>query len=317
MRGLIVVLSLLACLVVADAKPARKPFEDAPRGLWLNLDRGQSYYAEISTNVKMHITVMGQKVDQTQDQVFVWHVRPQGLSPKGEAVVEFQVADVRVNMDMAGNKVEFDSVKKQGDNGLTAIFGAMLNHQFKVTVKRDGTIEKIDGVDELKKKLTAQNVPLRESYEQMMSEGAIRMMLSPLTHVMPDHPVSAGVEWSRRWTAPDTPLVNVTNETKFTYVSNTGPRHQIRTSSNVTMDKAKNGAGGQPIGIKTINVKTISGAGMLTFDSEKGRLAEAEQKIHITGKMGVDVGGMEIEIELDQTQTSAIRTSQVNPMRAK
>src|SRR5688572_6642679 len=128
-RIIVVIGLLLGCFALADAKPIRMPPDGAALGLWLNFNKGQDFYAEIATDVKQNMTVMGQKIEQKQVQVFVWHVRPQGVNPQGDAILDLQIADIRATIDMGGNKVEYDSLKKNGDAALAGFFGAILTQQ--------------------------------------------------------------------------------------------------------------------------------------------------------------------------------------------
>jgi hypothetical protein len=75
-----------------------------------------------------------------------------------------------------------------------------------------------------------------------------------------------------------------------------------------------NAGAGLPFKIKKVEVKSSSAKGTILFNSDLGRMESSTGESKIAGKMLFDFIGQQVDVDLTQTQTSTIRTSDSNPL---
>ena len=72
---------------------------------------------------------------------------------------------------------------------------------------------------------------------------------------------------------------------------------------------------GLPFKIKSAELASKNAGGTITFDPEKGRVEESTMKVEMSGKLNIEIGGQTTAVNLDQTQTTTVKTSDTNPIK--
>src|SRR5262245_17454455 len=144
LAGLAAVLSSLT--VFAQDKEAKLE--------WKAFDAGtKPYYQTMYVKTDQKMTVMGMTVNQTQEQTFYATWTPK-TKDKDNWVVEMKIIGAKMDINIGGNKISYDSTAENPQqNPLTDFFNALLKLDLKFTITPKMTVEKIEGNEELIKNL--------------------------------------------------------------------------------------------------------------------------------------------------------------------
>src|SRR5439155_1446410 len=67
-------------------------------------------------------------------------------------------------------------------------------------------------------------------------------------------------------------------------------------------------AEGLPFKIKAGDLRGEMGQGEFRFNRERGRVESSSMHMKISGKLSIEVGGQVVDVQLDQVQTSTVRS---------
>jgi hypothetical protein len=312
----------LACglaLTLAAAAPAA-PAPDVPTvKLALKFEKGKTFYQKMTSETNQTMKVMGMDVDQKQVQTFVFSWTPVRQEADKSWVVRQRIEAVQVDMEVAGNKISFDSVKGGGDdNPLRDVFKGMVGCEFTMTISPRLKITKVEGREEFVKRLAETKEELKPLLDQMLSEDALKQMADPAFAAVPDKEVKKGDSWTRASKLSLGALGNYETKSTYTYE---GPGKEaniekISAKIEMTYKPADNDAGGLPFKVTNADLKSSDAVGTIEFRRDKGRIERSEMKTTIKGKITIEVAGTANEVELSQTQTTTVTTSDENPLAA-
>ena len=57
--------------------------------------------------------------------------------------------------------------------------------------------------------------------------------------------------------------------------------------------------------------------GTIVFDNQKGRVVSSDMSLKLDGKLSIEIGGMTTDVDLSQTQTTNVKTTDDNPLTKK
>jgi hypothetical protein len=77
------------------------------------------------------------------------------------------------------------------------------------------------------------------------------------------------------------------------------------------------GVGGLPFKIKSADLKSTKATGEVLFDSAKGRVQSSNSSMELSGKLSIEIGGQTTTVDLSQTQTTKVESSDDNPVKKK
>jgi hypothetical protein len=303
---------------VSMAVPHRAPFGVNPELLQLRLDKGQSYYLEMATKTIQNMKVMGQEIKQDQDQVLVWHVQPQGNTPDGSCLVYMRLAAARIVMDVGGNKIEYDSDANAGGNPLGDLFNAMLRTEFKLSMRVDGSIQRVEGREEFLKRLDGVGGGQKALLQAILNEDAILQMMNPIGDFLPERAVVPGESWRRKRTLELGPIGRYDTESTYRLER---MRESLADMSFTSTFKYRVAEAKKPEAlpfvIKSAETSKGIGNGKVVFDAQRGRIHEILHEQSLSATLVIDIAQMESRIELDQVQTSRVRTFDAMPRRVR
>ena len=293
-----------------DEKPAGKAEFKA-------FDSKDPFYQEVRTETTQIMTVMGQQVTQKQDQTFYIEWTPKGKDKDGNYEVAQKVIGVKMNIDIGGNKIAYDSQlppDKQPKNPMTDFFTALMSQPLTFTISPDLDIKKIDGRTDFIKKLSDTNPAIKTLLDTIMSENALKKMADPTWFAVP--PADTSKPWTKSSELKLGPIGTYDTTFTFTLKGTDKGKDTIDVQADLKYtpptDKEK---GGLPFTIKSAKLESKEGKGTAVFDRQLGRIESSTLTMKLKGNLTIEVGNMATDIELDQTQTSTTKTTSTNPLK--
>jgi len=285
-------------------------------------EKDKVFYQTMTTKTNQTMKVMNADVKQDQDQTFYfsWTV----TKVDGDKVeLKQKIIGVVMKINIAGTAIEYDSTKTgdAGQNPLAEFFKALIDAEFTYTYnKKDSKVEKIDGRDAFVKKLTDANPQMKPLLEKILSEKALTEMAEPTFAAIPGGEKKVGDSWNKTTTLDMGPIGTYTNNYKYTFdgFDSAAPKvAKIKIANTLTYKPGESNTGGLPFKITNANLNASEATGNLQYDTEKGRVKKSEMTLKLTGDLSIDISGQTTKVNLEQTQTTNIETSDENPLPKK
>jgi hypothetical protein len=281
--------------------------------------KSKPFYQEVKTKTTQTMKVMGQDVKQEQEQTFYVEWTPKDKDKDGNYVVEQQVVGVKMNIDIGGNKIAFDSTvpaDKQPKNPMTDFFNALMKQKLTFHISPSMEVKSIDGREEFIKNLSETNPAIKTLLDTIMSKDALMKMAEPTWWAVPTEAVSPGKTWTKNSDLDLGPIGKYDTKFTFTYEGLKDKLDTIKIDAKLDYTQPKDKAG-LPFTIKSAELKSTSGSGEAKFDREKGRIESSNLSMKLDGKLTIEVGNMATDISLNQDQISTTKTFDTNPVAAK
>jgi hypothetical protein len=301
-------------LLVAGTR-AQNPVE-----LKWKFEKGKPFYQEMTTDTTQKMTVMGQNITQVQKVTFFLSWTPVDKDKDGNWTVKQKIDGLKMEIEIGGNKIPFDSTKDTGGtNPLSDFFKALVGSEFTLTIDKDMKITKIEGRDEFLKKLVKENQAMEPLLRTILSDEALKQMSDPAFAAIPDKPVKKGDTWEKKTTLNMGPIGSFDTVYKYTYDGQDDKKlHKIKVDSTLKyVPPGPNAGGALPFKILKADLNSKESKGEILFDSEKGRVANSNMTMKLAGTLTIEIGGMSSDVTLDQTQTTTVKTSDENPIGKK
>jgi hypothetical protein len=277
---------------------------------WKAFETGaKPFYQKMETVTKQVMKVQSMEVVQDQSQTFVILWTPQAMKD-GKWVVEQKIIAVKMNIKIGGNEIAFDSKDPNPPaNPLTDFFKALVDSKFTLTI--DPATLKVDdvtGIDEFVGKLATANDQLKPLLKSILSKDAIKQMSDPTFGAFPPDGKLVASGWKRAVDLNMGPIGSYNTVYEFTPESG----NKIKVKATMTYkapDKAAQG--GLPFIITggELTADPAKTAGVVEYDPSLGRIKSSDMTLVLKGKLKIDIGGMETEVQLDQNQTSKLITA--------
>jgi hypothetical protein len=278
--------------------------------------KGKPFYQELTTTTDQRMKVMGQTVEQKQKQTFIIQWTPKEKDAKGNYVVTQKIVGVKMNIDIGGNKINYDSTlpkEKQPKNPMTDFFNQLLNQDLTFSISPDKMeVTDIQGRNEFIKSLGDTNPQMTSLLKTILSEDALKKMAEPTWWALPTDSPEKTKTWNRESTLNLGPIGSYKTKFDFTYGGKKGDLEKIDIKSQMTYTAPQDKAG-LPFVIKTADLKSKEGSGEALFDPAKGRFDSTKMTMKLDGTLTIEVGNMSTDISLEQTQDSTSKSSDANP----
>jgi hypothetical protein len=295
--------------------PTPAPAAGPEATLQWKLEKGKTFFQELTTETKQNMEVMGMKVDQTQKQTFYlsWTVADQ--TPQGEWVLKEKIEGVKLDISIAGSAINFDStVANPAANPLSDFFKQLVGQEFTITLGKDMKVGKIDGRTEFLRKLVQANQQMEPLLNRILSEDSLKHMADPTFALLPPNPVvKKGETWEKPSDLNLGPIGSYSTRTKYTYDGQDAQNADLaKLKAETTLTYRPPGANepaeGLPFKIKTADLKSKDGTGTIAFDVKKGRLDNSSMKLTLEGNLTIEIGGNPTPVNLKQEQTTTLKT---------
>ena len=280
--------------------------------------KSKPFFQELTTTTTQNMKVMGQTVEQKQKQTFIIQWTPKEKDAKGNYVVTQKIAGVKMNIDIGGNKIDYDSTvakEKQPKNPMTDFFNQLLNQELTFTINPDTMkVVEIQGRDQFIKSLGDTNPQMTSLLKTILSEEALQKMAEPTWWALPEKAVSKGDTWSKDSELKLGPIGTYKTKFDFTYAGKAekGNLEKVDIKAQMTYTAPQDKAG-LPFVIKSAELSSKDGSGEAYFDPAKGRFDSSKINMKLNGTLTIEVGNMSTDIALDQSQESTSKTTDTNP----
>jgi Family of unknown function (DUF6263) len=287
----------------------------------------KSFYQEMTTETVQTMKVMNSDIKQTQKQTFYFSWTP--VEKKDDNwVIKQTIEGVKMRIEIGGQPIEYDSTTtKEGgtSSALGDFFKALVKSEFRLTLDKDFKVTKIEGREEFVKKLTAANPQMEKLLTLILNEDALKQMADPTFAAVPNAAKKPNDSWEKTTKLDMGPIGTYENKYKYTYEGKSKTKDKEKLDSikvETTLgykppDEKNAGVGGLPFKIKSADLTSKNASGTILFDAEKGRVVEQEMKVELNGKLTIEIGGQSTVVNLDQVQTTTVKTTDTNPITAK
>jgi hypothetical protein len=265
------------------------------------------FFQEVDTNTTQIMKVMGQDVKQNQKQTFYIKWTPEDKDKDGNYVVQQEVVGVKMNIDIGGNTISFDSTTdpaKQPKNPMTDFFNALMKQKLKFVISPALKVEKVEGRDEFIKALSETNPAIKTLLDTIMSKEALTNMAQVAWWAVP----TGEKNWTRQSVLKLGPIGEYNTDFKFTNEGAQGNKEKIKIEADLKYQKPGD-KGGLPFVIKDAKLSGKSTSGEAVFDRSKGRIETSKLTMKLEGDLTIEVGNMATEIKLNQEQVSSTKSA--------
>jgi len=306
---------LVVSAVFFPSPPTAAAEDDCPvRFQWKAFDPAhtRTFYQTLTTNTRQTMKVMGMNVEQIQNQTFYIQWIPQPKDDQGNWVVIQKIIGVKMDIDIGGNMISYDSaVPAQPQNPMTDFFKALLDLSLTFTVDKDLKVIKIDGNEKFSEELSKTNPQMEPLPKSILSEDALKTMTEPTFFAFPP---SSAKSWKRESTLDLGPIGSYKTDYLFTRAGTTR-RGQEKVDVKATMVYHKPTEKGKlPFAIESGAIIGKDGNGYALFNLRRGWFDSYTMSMTLAGKLSIDIGGMKTQVELKQEQTAAVTTTAYNPL---
>jgi len=274
---------------------------------------GKTFYTEQKTTTEQVMQVMQQKVTQKQTQTFVIEWTPKAADKDGNWVVDQKIVGVKLDIDIGGNKISYDSTAKNPKNPMTDFFEQMTKQTLTFTIAPDLSVKKVEGRDKFIQGLSDINPQMKSLLNAILSEKALTKMAEPTWYAYP----TGGVfpkdgKWSKSSDLDLGPIGKY--ETTFNFTNKGTDKDKAKIEIGTTLKySAPSDKAGLPFVIKDAKLSSESGTGEAIFDVSKGRFDSSTLKMKLVGDLTIEVGNMTTTVNLTQDQTATSQTLDALP----
>jgi Family of unknown function (DUF6263) len=305
---------------VAKVDPKVDPKVNANALKFEALDpKTKPFYTEQYTETEQTMTVSGQAVVQKQKQWFLIKWTPDPVDTKGNYVISQKIEGVKMEIDIGGNKIAYDSANpNKQKNPMTDFFDQLMKEKLTYHVKKDLTsVEEVDGGKKFIDGLKEINPQMQNLLKAILSDKSLQKMAEPTWFAFPPNGV---VPASNSWTSQSAldlgPIGNYKTDFDFSMVAGKkdDKKYEIGIKSKLTYTQPGEAAkGGLPFVIHKAELKTSGGTGKAIFDDSKGRFESTTIEMNLTGELVIEVGNMKTTVTLNQKQTAKSTTYDTPP----
>jgi RNA polymerase sigma factor (sigma-70 family) len=137
---------------------------------------GLFFYQIMTTKTKERLKVMGNEVVQNQELTFTFSWAP--VKQDGDIwIAKQRIEGVKMTIDIGGSKITYDSAAPStAANPLSDFFRPLVGAELTLTIGKNVKVTKIEGREELLKRLVAANPRMKPLLDQVLSEEALKEM---------------------------------------------------------------------------------------------------------------------------------------------
>lgn len=291
---------------------------------WKAFDKGSGpFYQVLTTKTSQTMKVQQMDVKQEQNQTFYIKWTPGEPDQDKNWVVTQQIIGVKMDIDIGGNKISYDSTdEKAPKNPMSDFFDALTKAELKFHIKpADFSVIKIDGATEFIKKLSSTNPQIDTLLKAILSDSALKQMAEPTWAAFPNEADRKKWDKNKTWKRESSLDLGPIGVYKFENTYNWGDKEKVKIESKLfykeqTDPKKREGL---PFTIKDgkLDGSTKGDSSYAIFDKAKGRFKESKIEMDLKGTLKIDIGGMETSVELTQTQVSTVESRDDNPLEKK
>lgn len=292
----------------------------------IKLEKDKSFYQKMETKVTQVIKVQGQDLTQSQNSTFFFKWTPE-KSEGDKWTLKEKIEGLIMSIDISGNPITYDSTKDDvsgsaGNPGLMDFFKNLKGAEFTVVLNtKDWKVEKVDGKEELVKKLGSGSAQMDSLLKKIITEDAVKQMADPTFGLIPDQPKAPNETWEKKQTLSLGPIGSYDVTYKFTFKGkDSTQKHldRIEVTPTLTYKAPTENTEGLLFRIKSGKLDSVPPAAndpaplppsVILYNPQTGRVEKATISLKLRGELSVAIGGTDTKVELEQTQTTTIESS--------
>ena len=277
-------------------------------------EKDKPIYQELTTETTQDMKVMGMEVKQKQKQTFYFSWKPIEQKDK-DWIIEQTIEGVKMEIEIGGNKISYDSTAQAaGNNPLADFFKALVGSKFKLTVGPDMKVTKVEGRKEFIEALGKTNQQMKPLLESILSEDALKQMADPSFAAIPGKDVNKDETWKAQTKLSLGPIGSYDTSYDYKFLGMDDKNKDLAKIGVTATVKYSPPTGdtvgaGLPFKIKSANLEAKDAKGTIYFDVKNGRLDKSDMNLTLEGKLEIDIGGMANTVDLKQTQKTNVTTS--------
>jgi hypothetical protein len=260
--------------------------------LRLNLQKGAIYEMTMTSTNLVDQEIMGQKmkVDQKMNMVFAYLVVD--ILPNKNFLIEYSIEKLNVDMNVNGQKINFDSENQDETNPASKILKDLAKIKIKLEMTPRGSIAKVEGLDLYAKELGG-NPQMAQSMTMFMNEKNFGSFVDQTFNYFPENEVEIGEKWTSSYSLASMMDMKIVMNFEVAAIEN--DRVNLNVTSDVNMEMPIE-QGGMKMNMKAKGTQN----GTMSIDSNDGwiRQSDLTQKIDMNMKMKNPQTGEDIEIPI-------------------
>jgi hypothetical protein len=258
----------------------------------LNLQKGATYEMTMVTTSNIDQEMMGQKmkIEQNMEMTFSYHVLD--ILPNKNFMIEYSIMKIRMNMNMNGREMNFDSSSSDTSNPMNASLSGLVASKLKLEFNPKGQVEQIEGLSEYVKKLI-ENPQIAQSMLMFTDDKNFKSFIGQTFSYFPENEVAKGDKWTSSFKLPA--MMNMETTMNFEVADITSNQIALNVSSDVNSDGPI-----EQMGMKMNMKMTGTQNGNMVIDPTDGwlRSSDLTQKFDIKMKMKNPQSGEDMEIPI-------------------
>jgi hypothetical protein len=309
---------LMGGLVTATLAQDKQKFET-------RFEKDKSFFQKLTTSVTQSVKVQGgSEVPLKHELTFFFKWTPVNVD-KDKAVVKQSIEGVRFRLDIAGQTVDYDSTDTNptgatGNPGLSEFFKNLIGSELTVTFK-GSAIEKVDGREEMLKKLGSVNPQIEQLLKNILSDEALKEMTDPSGGIIPPTEKAVNETWEKKSTLSLGPIGSYDRTLTYTYKGKDPEKKdfdRLEVKPSLQYKPPTAGAGQLPFTIKggKFETKDVK-EGVILYNPKAGRVESVRISVTLVGDLDVTIGAQDSKISLTQEQRTELDSSDTSLLPKK
>lgn len=193
-------------IIISSCQPTKST--TASRVLKFNFEKGKGYDYEMEMKIDQEI--MGQQIKMDMSSYYTMDV----VGAEGDVKTVSTMFDrIKMDMDMPGSSLSFDSDKRGVDPGsvtagpmdkINNVFGGLVNRKFTMKINAEGKVEQVSGFKEMvaamMDSMNLQGDDRTEAmarFNQQFNEDGMKSQFERVLYIFPNKEVKVGDSWEK------------------------------------------------------------------------------------------------------------------------
>ena len=276
--------------------------------------KGGKQYVSSKMELDMKQNIAGMDLKTTFSSDIVTEVEALDPTDKGEIVVRYKSLQYKMKADFPIiGKYDYDSKSTDNDKSgqisalLTPVNDAASGAVVDVTYSNRGTVSTVSGIQDAMKAVVEQNAGAAQFTGGAQTDEGAKLSFEEQFVAFPEKAVKEGDTWEKPFTMALPQVGKFEGKTTYKYegIEKVEGRdlHKITFTNDLSIDVNQKADGANVTG----TLKITASSGTALFDAEKGIIVSLETSATVSGNLNIEVGGMNIPLQQEQTQKSSTK----------
>jgi hypothetical protein len=200
---------------------------------------------------------------------------------------------------------------------LNGLLQKMRGATFTLTLDAEGQVTRFEGEPDAIKVLTGSGLLGGQSFLMwsFLDQDGWKE-LAQATFFQPAKPLKPGATWSRKMAHSWGPLGRWTGQVVYAAAGKQGEMERIDYRLDLAYQPPRKGeATGLPFEVGRADFRLRQASGSLLYDPVRKRVAAAEERFHVVGRLPVAALGVTAVVDMEEVQLFKIRITEENPLK--